>query len=134
MKCVRPISLSIYFLVMLFVMGCGTNDDGHDMVILEDLETMYNEIFALSESVTCVNDSEWTFAAIGSKACGGPTGYIAFATTIDTDDFLARIEAYTAAQKKYNEENGIVSDCSLVKEPTGVVCQDGKPSFVYAFD
>ena len=134
MKSIRFLRFHTYFLVTLFVAGCGTSDDRPDLVGLGDLETMYNEIVALSESVSCENDSEWTFTAIGSKACGGPIGYIAYASTIDTENFLAKVEAYTAAQKKYNEENGIVSDCSLAKEPTGVVCQDGKPSFEYALN
>jgi len=100
-------------------------------VDLGDLEKMYKEIVALSEGATCTDETEWSFSAIGDKPCGGPAGYIAYSTQIDTVDFLNKIETYTAAHRKYNMENGIVSDCAIEQKPEGVRCDEEKPVLVY---
>ncbi|WP_118195846.1 hypothetical protein [Albibacterium indicum] len=96
------------------------------------LEELYNEIKEISESVTCEDAGEWEFTAIGSKACGGPTGYIAYSNTIDTEAFLEKVKLYTELQQQFNIDWEITSDCSVVAKPSGVICNDeGKPEFVY---
>lgn len=96
-----------------------------------ELDAMSKEIVAIAASFACTNASDWSFAAIGSKACGGPTGYIAYSNQIDTVAFLAKVEEFTQAQRQYNANNGIFSDCSLVQEPVGLVCEDDKPVLIY---
>ena len=97
-----------------------------------DLDNMRNEIVALSASLHCTNASDWSFTEIGNKPCGGPAGYIAYSMQIDTMDFLAKVEAYTTAQRKYNIENGISSDCSLEPRPIGIKCQEEEPVLLYS--
>src|SRR5699024_8797860 len=76
--------------------------------------------------------SEWNFSSFGSKACGGPVGFIAYSTKIDVELFLEKVEKHKIEQKKFNEKWGIISDCSVPPEPTGVICKDGEPSFIYS--
>lgn len=98
----------------------------------EDLEGQFEALVALSESATCEDSSEWRFAGIGAKPCGGPTGYIAYATRIDTVDFLRRLETYNEAVRAKNELEGLISDCALEPVPIGVQCKDGMPILIYS--
>lgn len=96
------------------------------------LVQLYKEIEALSKSVSCTEADEWKFVAIGSKACGGPTGYMAYSTQINEEQFLEKVTYYTEQQKAFNTKWGIVSTCDIPAEPTDVICEDGKPVFVYS--
>jgi hypothetical protein len=93
------------------------------------LNGKYSELQAISLSVPCVDGSNWDFVAVGSKACGGPTAYLAYAKTIDKTSFLKKVEFLTEAQKAYNKKWSIVSDCAMVMPPKSVTCVDGKPKF-----
>lgn len=114
-------------LIGLVSSSCSS-DDGQT----EDLEMQLNTLMALSESVVCEDNTEWRFAGIGDKPCGGPTGYIAYSIRIDTADFLRRLEDYNEAVRARNIREGLVSDCALEPAPFGVKCQDGKPELIYS--
>lgn len=95
------------------------------------LMDLYNELYELAYSETCSNISYWTFTAFGAKACGGPQGYIAYSTKIDTVSFLEKIEAYSEAEKAFNVKWNIASDCSIINPPISVECQNGYPVLIY---
>jgi hypothetical protein len=92
---------------------------------------LFIEIENLAYSESCFNMADWTFVAYGSKACGGPKGYIPYSKNIDTGSFLEKTEKYTEAEKEYNKKWGIISDCSLSASPTAVECQNGYPTLIY---
>lgn len=114
-------------LVSLGSLSCSS-DDGQT----EDLDTQLNALMALSESVSCGDDSEWRIAGLGAKPCGGPSSYIAYSIRIDTTDFLRRLENYNEAVRAKNEREGLISDCALAPAPSRVQCQDGKPVLIYS--
>lgn len=95
------------------------------------LEEMFTNIQKLSLSVTCTDPSEWRFVGYGSKSCGGPMGYVAYSTEIDTESFLELIEEQKIAQREYNEKYNIASDCALAPVPTGIKCENGRAVLVY---
>lgn len=95
------------------------------------LEQLYSEITTMAGQFECDDASEWRYTAIGAKACGGPTGYVAYSSKINEDLFLEKVEFYTSQQAYYNSKWSIISDCSIPEEPSGVVCNDGKPEFSY---
>jgi hypothetical protein len=95
------------------------------------LMDLFNEIQNLSYSVSCLNATDWSFVAYGSKACGGAQGYIAYSSQIDTASFLKKIEAYAQAEKDFNFKWGLISDCSITNPPTSVECQNGIPTLIY---
>jgi hypothetical protein len=97
---------------------------------LDEIEQLEQEIIALSESVSCTNSSQWEFTAMGSKACGGPTRYIAFHQSV-SDEFLDLVSQFTRLQEEYNLRYHVVSDCMLVAPPRSVTCEAGKPVLVY---
>jgi hypothetical protein len=95
------------------------------------LEMLYDEISEMAEKYDCDNASKWRFTAIGAKACGGPVEYIAFSNKINTKLFLKKVELFTEQQAIYNKKWGIISDCSIPPEPEDVICENGKPKFIY---
>lgn len=96
------------------------------------LDGLLDEIKEIAASVPCVDAVEWKFTELGAKACGGPVGYIAYSTQIDTEDFLEKVHHYTELQNQFNKDWKIASDCSIPAAPIGVICNDDKePEFVY---
>ncbi len=121
------VSCLIGFLMFLSAGSCFSDDTE-----VEDLEVKLNALIELSESAVCDDSSEWSYAGLGSKPCGGPTDYIAYSQRIDTIDFLSRLEEYNEAIRAKNEREGLISDCAVEPAPFGVQCQDGKPVLIYS--
>lgn len=123
----------ILFVLMIFSFaGCklenvaGTKDDEQ-----QELYRLRIEIDKLSEQVNCDNAADWKFTAIGSKACGGPIGYVAYSNKIDEALFLKKVALYTEKQKAFNVKWDIASDCMFMVPPKSIDCVSGKPKFVY---
>lgn len=126
--------LSFIVFVFCLIFSSCSNDENSQEEDSEKLEKMHNEIISasLANSEPCTNSQEWDFAPIGSKGCGGPTGYIVYSKKINTDDFFSKIKKYTDAQSDFNKKWGIISDCSIPTMPAGVQCSDGKPVLSYS--
>lgn len=77
----------------------------------------------------CTDASEWTFAPMGAKACGGPQMYIAYPKKMEAT-ILTKINDYTEKVKAFNQKYGIMSDCMMIMPPTSVKCTDGKAVLV----
>lgn len=127
MKCVLLI-------IMGFLLAVGCNNEDIDSSQVEEqkmLDAIFIEILDEAKSENCTNDENWSFTAIGSKACGGPAGFIIYSTTIDTVDFLNKVTGYTQAEAEFNQKWGIVSDCSTPQIPSAVICVNGTPELIY---
>lgn len=112
-----------------FLSSCGIFDEDSRKFQLDEIEELKSEILALSESVPCTNSTEWKFTPMGSKACGGPTHYIAYHQSVEAD-FLELVSQYTTLQAEYNKKNNVVSDCLLIASPKSVSCEGGKAILV----
>lgn len=123
-------SIGFTFLMTLFVC-CTADDENTQEQEAQYLTQLLTEIEMLAASENCNVSSEWTFTSYGSKACGGPTGYIAYSRTIDVDSFLAKIEKHKTAEQEFNVKWAIVSDCAFATSPTAVNCENGKPVLEY---
>lgn len=95
------------------------------------MKEQYDGLLALSLSVDCIDSSEWRFAGIGAKPCGGPSGYIAYSKDIDTVYFLDRLSRYNKAVREKNLREDLFSDCSIVPAPSAIRCENKKPILVY---
>ncbi len=119
-------------LLALSLAGCESDTSGLSQ---EQDQSMLNlkltEIVNLAESVICEDSSDWTFTGIGGKACGGPTGYIAYSTTINVENFLLMVEEFNAAEDSFNKKWGIISDCSTPAQPIGIDCINGKAVLIF---
>ncbi len=124
-------SLSV-FLLMFLAFGCESVDSENPVVYPSIMQEVYKEMVTLSESETCTDSEDWLFTAYGSKACGGPIGYIAYSKKIDQNYFLGLVDRFTELQAEHNRKTGAVSDCALALRPTRVTCENGKPKFIYS--
>lgn len=77
----------------------------------------------------CTNASDWTFAPMGVKSCGGPQQYIAYPKKIETS-ILPRINEYTDKVRVFNEKYNITSDCMMIMPPTSVKCIKGEARLI----
>ncbi len=118
-----------YFIFIVFfgLTGCNSDESISQESELKTLQEQFEEITDMIEGVTCSDPDNWTFTAYGSKACGGPQGFIAYPLAIDTVTFLEKIEAYTLAEEEFNTKWGVISDCAVVPSPGSVTCENGKP-------
>lgn len=119
----KIISLTKDELVVTYVPTEQENDYNALMALYNEFESMAN--------IACKDSSEWTYTAYGSKACGGPQGYIAYPTSINVTAFLAKVTLYTQLEDAYNIKWGIISTCDLPQEPKTVDCIDGLPILNY---
>ena len=89
------------------------------------MKNLINKIDSLISTETCFDATEWKFAAIGSKACGGPSSYIAYPLKLE-EQILPKITQFTSMQSAFNTKYKIMSDCAMVMPPAEIRCQDGK--------
>jgi hypothetical protein len=111
--------------------SCNDDDALTQEQQAQNLDQMFSEIEILATSENCDDSAEWTFTSYGSKACGGPLGFIAYPINIGTELFLKKIEEYTTAQQEFNQKWGIVSDCYVPSQPSEIICKNGSPVFEY---
>ena len=121
----------IGFIFSFLLSGCSTDDATTQEQEMQQLEKMYAEISLLSVSQECNNSADWDYTAIGSKACGGPTGFIAYSLKINTAAFLEKVKSYTNAQKEFNEKWNISSTCEVPPAPISIKCENGKARLIY---
>jgi len=125
-------TLLLFVLCALFS-GCSIDDDIAPRSQEEDLELLqelFAEIIVMADE-PCTDEVLWDFVAYGSKACGGPQGYIAYPTTIDVETFLLLVENYTTEEAIYNSNHGVVSTCDVPIAPIAVICEEGVAVLVY---
>jgi hypothetical protein len=123
--------LTSIVLIMSLMWACTDRNEPMQNADQSELERLYKDIEKTAQQFSCENAGEWKFTAIGSKACGGASGYIAYSVKIDESTFLKKVEQFTKLQADYNKKWGVYSDCALVVQPKGVTCDNGKPKFTY---
>ncbi len=126
-------SLKIIGLLLTLSLGlsCNKSDNSTQEKEAENLNQLFAEIKSMATSENCEDAADWTFTSYGSKACGGPVGFMAYSKNIDTESFLSKIEEHRTAQDEFNQKWGITSDCSIPAQPNGVACENGKAVLVY---
>ena len=136
---------SVYYFsifIALLMLGCEQNNQEWGEITdwtsrerdNELMAELLEEIQGLSMQVECTDAENWSWTAYGSKACGGPVGYIAYSQGIDTNYFLELIEYHAEQQDLFNQKWGIISTCDIPIQPSGIYCEDGKPQFGYYYE
>ncbi|PZX94146.1 hypothetical protein DOS84_05850 [Flavobacterium aquariorum] len=124
----------LFIAFSIFFLSCNNDNDSSQETENQNLTKMYSEIISASmvNTTPCTNPAEWSFTAIGSKSCGGPTGFIAYSLKINVQEFLKKVENYTKAEDAYNKKWGIISTCDMILPPTRVDCVNGRPTLMYS--
>lgn len=117
--------------LLLFLSACFAFEGEQKVDLATEMALLRQEIDELAQSKTCVDAEEWSFVALGSKPCGGPWEYIAYPKSINVPEFLAKVKRYNELQEQDNIQNNRFSDCMYVSPPSSVICENGKPIFVY---
>lgn len=128
---IKPVKPYVVTLLIILNLSCVKGDVFLRSQDEQNLETLWKEIQKLVSAEDCKEASDLRFTAYGHKACGGPVGYIAYSSEINTRLFLKKIEEHRQAQEAFNARWDILSNCSLPTEPRGVRCENGKAVLVY---
>ena len=91
----------------------------------QQMKSLIKEIDALISTETCSNPAEWKFVAIGSKACGGPSSYIAYPLKLEAE-ICPKVPQFTSMQSAFNTKYKLMSDCAMVMPPVEIRCENGK--------
>jgi len=88
----------------------------------EDIATV-NQALATAVQLDnrCAKSTDCTTAAVGSRACGGPNGYIVYSSlSSNVQDIRSLAQLTTKLEREYNADNSVISICSLVMPPKPV--------------
>lgn len=100
----------------------ATTPSPADTALLARLE---REARALARTDGCTEPAGCRVAPLGSRACGGPRGYVVYcAATTDTASLFAKLAQLRRAEEAYNREQGMMSTCEF-REPPGVELSGG---------
>ena len=113
------------FIFIGSVSGCEQNLDNQE-ITAENLKKQLAEIQSIVNADSCSETGECRFLAYGSKACGGPQGYLLFSNKVDVEALTKMVEDYNKAEDAYNKEFGIASDCMYATPPGKLECENGK--------
>ena len=74
---------------------------------------------SLIGDAACDHPDQCHVVAVGAKACGGPSGFLAWSVkNTDQAALLAAVQAQAEAEKAENKASGLASDCRLMPMPT----------------
>ncbi|MFO7718833.1 MAG: hypothetical protein R6W85_00150 [Gillisia sp.] len=116
------------FILLIFATsfaGCDDIKSDQELTILE-LEKQLQAIYTFIDNGDCSPSSECAFMPYGSKACGGPQGYLLFSSETDIPALHKMVEKHRKAEEAYNKQNRIISDCSIPVPPEKLDCKNGK--------
>ena len=118
---------SLFLFSMLFMaFQCEEDDYGDiesDRLELAQLKIEIDEIIYAS---VCDGTYSCEFMAYGSKACGGPQGYLVYSTSINVENLKTLVENYNRVEAEFNTKWNILSDCSVPNMPSDIICENNK--------
>lgn len=95
------------------------------------LKTIHSEIEKQANQYPCENAGEWKFVEIGSRPCGGASGFIAYSSKVDEKTLFEKIKLFTEKEAVYNAKYNPTAPCAIIVAPKGVACDNGKPKLIY---
>lgn len=120
--------MKLFLAIFLFigsVSGCEQAEDDQEISAL-NLEKQLAGILSVIKAGSCSESGECSFLAYGSKACGGPQGYLLFSNQVDVEALTKMVEKYNKIEDAYNKKFGIISDCMIATPPEKLECVNGK--------
>jgi hypothetical protein len=91
-------------------------------------ETLWPAVKAEVGDAACDSAAQCRSMPVGSKACGGPAGYLAWSTKRSSEPRLkALVERHAQAQRDEDARAGAASNCMMVMDP-GASCVTAGPN------
>lgn len=122
--------------IFVVFQNCGTSDQafapsgqegGQKKAMVENLQRLRLEIDSLiAQDLTCESVADCRAVPVGAKACGGPKAYlVASVRNAAFEALQSKSQEHQEMEKLYNEQNQMMSDCSVVTEPE-MQCVDSR--------
>ena len=92
--------------------------------ILPQIQALNEVIYAVAaEDLSCEQESDCLKLAVGSRACGGPNGYVVTSkNNLKLESLVVDIDKVTNLEDQYNRENNVYSICAM-EMPPNVACE-----------
>ncbi|CAM4754521.1 unnamed protein product [Rotaria magnacalcarata] len=99
-------------------------------VTREDIDAVQKQLkAAVQVENRCTTSSDCTAVPTGSRACGGPNGYVVYAIKSSNARMIRLLATKTVdLERQYNLDNGVISICSMIMPPTPVCDKTNKCS------
>ncbi|PWS28504.1 hypothetical protein DHW03_01200 [Pedobacter yonginense] len=127
-------SIVSFFLIALLsvvIFGCKesvlSTKEGDE----QSLKALFADVEKIAYQYPCENAGEWKFIAVGSRPCGGASGFIAYSSKVNEQMLFEKIKLFTEKEASYNAKYNPTSPCALIVAPKSVICENGKPKLVY---
>lgn len=103
-------TLSFLFIATI-ILFASTSNAAYSRAGVDERHQAVNK---LTKDLSCTDSSVCLSAGIGSKPCGGPWRYHVYSSaTTDAEKLKAAVADLNAYEAGYNQQEGIMSDCSL---------------------
>ena len=84
-------------------------------VTAEQLAELAGDIFRLVGTPAAEHPRYCKALPFGAKPCGGPASYLVYSTQVtDSAELEPMVERYNVLSARYNEQEGLVSDCAVL--------------------
>jgi len=122
---IGTLTIAIGFLLLSF-QNCGSSEmssfdkaTSNQNVNQDEIAKRYDELRKIAAAdLSCAAVSDCEAVALGSKACGGPSGYlVASARNSSFDQILELAEDLAALESQYNIDNQVMSNCMFEMPP-----------------
>lgn len=119
-------TLAITAIFVLGFQNCGTYHDSQEAAanisakaLSEEVSSLYENIQSLNRSdQSCVVDADCDSLAIGSKACGGPTGYLSVSKLHpNLAEIVSLAVELEQKEDQLNRVSGNISTCDYEMPP-----------------
>ncbi|WP_144006857.1 hypothetical protein [Pelomonas sp. KK5] len=109
--------------------ACAAADDGTTVPNQSSAQLM-SKVQSLIGDAECDHPTQCRVVAVGAKACGGPSGYLAWSQKgTDQETLAAAVAAQSAAERREVQAAGMLSDCRMLTPPAATCrprVSDGK--------
>jgi len=124
--------MKLFFSFLILLMfNCESSNKNNQERDKQELDKLSKEIHSIADSSVCSDEYTCKYMGLGAKPCGGYWSYLVYSTSVNEEDLIAKVKRYNELERKYNENYGIISDCSVVMPPDDVECEDGKCKAFY---
>jgi hypothetical protein len=113
----RTILAILTMTLLLFACGQGSKQSPRLQYDRATLDMKYQAVNNLVQDLSCTDSSACASIGVGAKPCGGPWRYLVYSkATVNEKELTALVADLNAYEEGFNKQEGIISDCDLVRE------------------
>ena len=107
-----------FLIYILLMIGCSDDDSAAIEVREARMLEISNTVEALTANKSCNGGDDCASIAWGSKPCGGPWGYLVYASSnVDVQRLEQLAAEFQQLESEVNVLKKLGSDCAVVTEP-----------------